>query len=130
MQEGTTDPRDRSHPPQCNTSSEDKQIVCMIVTESSVTSRTMEQHIVSVTHHSMSARTIRHRLQQSGLSTRRPLLGLPFTQNHRRLRLERYDKEECGRQNGMKLSFLTSHSSVCNTTMVGFEYGEIMERGC
>ncbi|GFU84819.1 transposable element Tcb1 transposase [Trichonephila clavipes] len=27
----------------------------------------------------------RNRLQQSGLSTRRPLLGLPLTQSHRRL---------------------------------------------
>ncbi|GFX59891.1 transposable element Tcb1 transposase [Trichonephila clavipes] len=34
---------------------------------------------------SQSARTIRRRLQQSGLSARRPLLGLPLTQNHRRL---------------------------------------------
>ncbi|GFW57170.1 transposable element Tcb1 transposase [Trichonephila clavipes] len=34
---------------------------------------------------SLSARTIRRRLQQSGLSARRPLLGLPLTQNHRRL---------------------------------------------
>ncbi|GFW33443.1 transposable element Tcb1 transposase [Trichonephila clavipes] len=43
------------------------------------------QHIESATHHSMSARTIRRRLQQSGLPARRPLLGLPLTQNHRRL---------------------------------------------
>ncbi|GFW40083.1 transposable element Tcb1 transposase [Trichonephila clavipes] len=54
MQEGTTDQRGRSHPPQCTTS--------------------------------LSARTVRRRLQQSGLSARRPLLGLPLTQNHRRLR--------------------------------------------
>ncbi|GFV38415.1 uncharacterized protein TNCV_4392961 [Trichonephila clavipes] len=33
----------------------------------------------------VSARTIRRRLQQSGLSARRPLLGLPLTQNHGRL---------------------------------------------
>ncbi|GFW62542.1 transposable element Tcb1 transposase [Trichonephila clavipes] len=33
----------------------------------------------------VSARTIRHHLQQSDLSARRPLLGLPLTQNHRRL---------------------------------------------
>ncbi|GFS52947.1 transposable element Tcb1 transposase [Trichonephila clavipes] len=51
----------------------------------SVTSRTVAQHIESVTHHSVSARTIRRRLLQSGLSTRRPLFGLPLTQNHRRL---------------------------------------------
>ncbi|GFS91469.1 transposable element Tcb1 transposase [Trichonephila clavipes] len=33
----------------------------------------------------VSARTIRRRLQQSGLSARRPLLGLPLTQNQKRL---------------------------------------------
>ncbi|GFU63835.1 transposable element Tcb1 transposase [Trichonephila clavipes] len=38
-------------------------------------------------------------------------------------------KEGCGRQNGMKLSLLTSHASVCNTMMVGFESGDTVERG-
>ncbi|GFW29178.1 transposable element Tcb1 transposase [Trichonephila clavipes] len=56
------------------------------VTDRSVTSRTVAQHIESVTHHSVSAHTIRRHLQQSGLSARRSLLGLPLTQNHRRLR--------------------------------------------
>ncbi|GFV63965.1 transposable element Tcb1 transposase [Trichonephila clavipes] len=60
MQEGTTDRRGPSHPPHCTTSREDRQIV-------------------------LSARTIRRRLQQSGPSARRPLLGLPLTQSHRRL---------------------------------------------
>ncbi|GFU89015.1 transposable element Tcb1 transposase [Trichonephila clavipes] len=86
MQDGTTDRRGRSHPPQCTTSREDRQIMRMAVTDRSVTSRTLTQHIESITHHSVSARTIRRRLQQSGLSERRPLLGLPLTQNHRRLR--------------------------------------------
>ncbi|GFX76440.1 transposable element Tcb1 transposase [Trichonephila clavipes] len=86
MQEGTKDRRGRSHPPQCTTSHEDRQIVHMAVTDHSVTSRTVAQHIESVTHHSVSARTIRCRLQQSCLSARRPMLGLPLTQNHRRLR--------------------------------------------
>ncbi|GFU40400.1 transposable element Tcb2 transposase [Trichonephila clavipes] len=40
----------------------------------------------------VSARTIRRRLQQSGLSTRRPLLNLPLTQNHRLLRRQWCDK--------------------------------------
>ncbi|GFW85794.1 transposable element Tcb1 transposase [Trichonephila clavipes] len=52
MQEGTSDRHGRSHPPQCTTSSEDRQTVPM---------------------------------PQSGLSASRPLLGLPLTQNHRRL---------------------------------------------
>ncbi|KFM62380.1 Transposable element Tcb1 transposase, partial [Stegodyphus mimosarum] len=86
MQEGTTDRCVRSHPPQCTTSCVDRNIVRMAVTDRSVTSRTIAQHIQSVTHHPVSARTIRRRLQQSGLSARRPLFRLPLTQNHRRLR--------------------------------------------
>ncbi|GFY08797.1 transposable element Tc1 transposase [Trichonephila clavipes] len=86
MQEGTTNRRGRSYPPQRTTSREYRQIVRMAVMDCSVTSRTVAQHIESVTHPSVSARTIRRRLQQSGLSARRPLLGLPLTQNHRRLR--------------------------------------------
>ncbi|GFT04266.1 transposable element Tcb1 transposase [Trichonephila clavipes] len=66
-QEGTTDRRVRSHLPQCTTSREDRQIVRMEVTNRSVTSRTVAQNIESVTHHSVSARTIRRHLQQSGL---------------------------------------------------------------
>ncbi|GFW97732.1 transposable element Tcb1 transposase [Trichonephila clavipes] len=68
MQEGTTDQRGRSHPPQCTTSRKDRQIVRMAVTDRSVISRTVAQHIEYVTHHSMSALIIRRRLQQSGLS--------------------------------------------------------------
>ncbi|GFT96267.1 transposable element Tcb1 transposase [Trichonephila clavipes] len=83
MQEGKTDRHGRSHPTQCITSCEDRQIVRIAVTDRSVTSRIIAQHIESVTHHSVSARTIRRRLQQSGLSARRPLLGRPLTQNHR-----------------------------------------------
>ncbi|GFV93909.1 uncharacterized protein TNCV_1811641 [Trichonephila clavipes] len=49
MQEGTTPRCGRSYPPQCNTSREDKQIVCMAVTDRSVTSRIIALHIDSVT---------------------------------------------------------------------------------
>ncbi|GFT55873.1 transposable element Tcb1 transposase [Trichonephila clavipes] len=86
MQKGTTYRRGRSHPPQCPTSCEDRQIMSMAVIDRSVTSQTVAQHFEPVMHHSVSARTIRRRLQQSGLSARRPLLVLPLTQNHRRLR--------------------------------------------
>ncbi|GFW95794.1 transposable element Tcb1 transposase [Trichonephila clavipes] len=50
MQEDTTNRNDRSHLPQCTTSHEDRQIVRMTVTDHSVTSRTIAQHIESVTH--------------------------------------------------------------------------------
>ncbi|GFW26202.1 transposable element Tcb1 transposase [Trichonephila clavipes] len=80
-----TDQRGPSHPRQCTISLEDRQNVRKTVTDRSVTSRTVAQHIESVTHHSVSARTIRRRLKQSGTSARRPFLGLPLTQSHRRL---------------------------------------------
>ncbi|GFU99210.1 transposable element Tcb1 transposase [Trichonephila clavipes] len=130
MQEGTTDRRGRSHPPPCTTSREDRQIVRMAVTDRRVTSRTIAQHIESVTHHSVSARTIRRCLQQNGLSAKHPLLGLPLTQNHRRLLRQWCDERRMCAADGMKLSFLTSHASVCNTTMIGFESGDTVERGC
>ncbi|GFV46828.1 transposable element Tcb1 transposase [Trichonephila clavipes] len=43
------------------------------------------QQIQSVTHQSVFVCTIRHDLQQSGMSTRGPLLRLPLTENNRRL---------------------------------------------
>ncbi|GFS59566.1 HTH_38 domain-containing protein [Trichonephila clavipes] len=69
-------------------------------------------------------------LHQSGLSERRTLLGLSLTQNHRRI-FHQWRDEEGGRwQNRMKLSLLTSHASICNTTMVGLESGDTVARGC
>ncbi|GFX53628.1 transposable element Tcb1 transposase [Trichonephila clavipes] len=89
MQVGTTD---QSHPLQCTTLREDRQMVRMAETDRSVTSRTVAQLIESVTQHSVFARTIRRRLQQSGLSARGPLLGLPLTRNHRRPRRQWCDE--------------------------------------
>ncbi|GFT09932.1 transposable element Tcb1 transposase [Trichonephila clavipes] len=112
MQEGTTNRRVPSHPPQCTTSREDRQIVCMAVTDRSVTSRTIAQHIEFVTHHSVSARTIRRRSQQSGLSARRPLLGLPLTQNHRRLHRQWYDERKMWAAEWNEV-VLTDESCIC-----------------
>ncbi|GFT19781.1 transposable element Tcb1 transposase [Trichonephila clavipes] len=91
IQEGTMGQRGRSHPPLCVTSRDDRQIVRMAVTDRSASSRSATQHIESLTRHSVSERTIR-RLQQSGLSARRPLLNLPLTQTHRRLRSQWCDE--------------------------------------
>ncbi|GFU39833.1 transposable element Tcb1 transposase [Trichonephila clavipes] len=43
-------------------------------------------------HHLVPVRTIRRRLQQSGISARGPLFHLPLNGNHRRLRRQRYDE--------------------------------------
>ncbi|GFX07591.1 transposable element Tc1 transposase [Trichonephila clavipes] len=112
MQEGTTDRRGRSHPPQCTTSREDRQIVRMAVTDRSVTSRTVAQHIEFVAHHSVSARTIRRHLQQSCLSSRRPLLGLPLRQKHRRLRHQWCDERRMWAAEWNEVVF-TDESGIC-----------------
>ncbi|GFW18169.1 transposable element Tcb1 transposase [Trichonephila clavipes] len=112
MQEGLTDLRGRSHPSQCTTSCEDRQIVHMAVTDRSVTSRTVAQHIESVTHHSVSARTIRRRLQKSSLSARRLLLGLPLTQNRRRLRRQWCDERRMWVAKWNEVVF-TDESRIC-----------------
>ncbi|GFS72053.1 transposable element Tcb1 transposase [Trichonephila clavipes] len=112
MQEGARDRRGRSHPPQCTNSSEDRQIVRMEVTDRSVTSRTKAHHIESVTHHSVSTRPIQRLLQQSGLSARHPLLGLPLTQNHRRLRRQWFDERRMWVAEWNEVVF-TDESRIC-----------------
>ncbi|GFV39443.1 transposable element Tcb1 transposase [Trichonephila clavipes] len=134
MQEGTTDPCGRSHPPQCTTSREDRQIVRMEVTDRSVTSRTVAQNIESVTHHSVSARTIRRRLQQSGLSARRPLLGLPLMQNHRRLHRQWCDERRMWVVEWNEIVF-TDESRIClqhhdGRIRVWRHRGERMQNSC
>ncbi|GFW82118.1 transposable element Tcb1 transposase [Trichonephila clavipes] len=84
----------------------------MALMDLSVTSRTVAQHIESVTHHSVSARTIRRRLLQSGLFTRRPLLGLLLTQNHRRLRHQWCDERRMWVAEWNEVVF-TDESRIC-----------------
>ncbi|GFY15645.1 transposable element Tcb1 transposase [Trichonephila clavipes] len=69
------------------------------------------------------------RMALSGLSARRPLLGLPLTQNHRRLRRQWCDERRMWVAEWNEDALLTSHASVCNTTMVGFKSGDTVERG-
>ncbi|GFY30510.1 transposable element Tcb1 transposase [Trichonephila clavipes] len=75
MQEGTTDRRCRSHPPQC------------------ITSLPFSSH-------------------QSGLSARRPLLGLPLTQNHRRLCRQWCDERRTWAAEWKEVVF-TDESRIC-----------------
>ncbi|GFS57706.1 transposable element Tcb1 transposase [Trichonephila clavipes] len=60
----------------------------------------------------MSARTIRRRLQQRDLSARRPLLGLPLTQNHRRLRRQWCDERRMWAAKWNEVVF-TDESRIC-----------------
>ncbi|GFW96276.1 transposable element Tcb1 transposase [Trichonephila clavipes] len=78
----TTGPISPTRPTACD----DWWIVRMKGNARAATSRAITQQIQSVTHHSVSARTIRCRLQQSEIFARHPLLRLPLNGNHRRLR--------------------------------------------
>ncbi|GFX27657.1 transposable element Tcb1 transposase [Trichonephila clavipes] len=84
----------------------------MAVTDHAVPSRTVAQHTQSATHHSVSARTIRRHLQQSRLSARHPLLGLPLMQNHRRLRHQWCDKRRMWAAERNEVVF-TDESQIC-----------------
>ncbi|GFT31991.1 transposable element Tcb1 transposase [Trichonephila clavipes] len=61
---------------------------------------------------SLFARTIRRRLEQSGLSVRHPLLGLPLTQNHRRLRRQWCVERRMWAAEGNQVVF-TNESRLC-----------------
>ncbi|UYV67816.1 hypothetical protein LAZ67_5002125 [Cordylochernes scorpioides] len=116
------------------TSRANRQIVCMAVTDLSVTSRTVAQRIQSVTQHSVSVRTIRRRLQQSGLSARRPLLRLPLTQNHRRLRRQWCDERRMRTAEWNEIVF-TDESRFClqhhdGRIRVWRHHGERMLNSC
>ncbi|GFX28935.1 transposable element Tcb1 transposase [Trichonephila clavipes] len=126
MQEETTDRRGRSHPPRCTTHRDDRWIARMAVMDRAAISQTITLQIQSVTHHSVSALTIRRCLQQSAMSARRPLLRLPLIGNHKRLRRQRRNNIGHGRRNGtiLELCLLSNPASACNIMMVGFKLGD------
>ncbi|GFT43441.1 transposable element Tc1 transposase [Trichonephila clavipes] len=78
MQKERTDRRDPKNPPRCTNARDDRMIVHTTVMDRTALSRVIEQP------RSASTRTIRCRLQQSGMSARRPLLNLHLTGNHMR----------------------------------------------
>ncbi|GFV35425.1 transposable element Tc1 transposase [Trichonephila clavipes] len=106
----------------------------MAVTDRSVTSRTVARLIESVTHHSVSVRTIRCRLQQSGISARRPLLGLLLTRNHRCLRRQWCDERRMWAAEWNEVVF-TDESHIClqhhdGRIRVWRHHGERMLKSC
>ncbi|GFX22312.1 uncharacterized protein TNCV_1815141 [Trichonephila clavipes] len=115
VQEETMNRGGPSRPPRCTTAIEDKRTMCMAVMDHAAAFRTTAQQIQSFMHHSVSACTIRRRLQQSGASTRDPLLRLPLTGNNHQC------SDGHGQRNGT--------TTACNITMVGFEIGETVLKG-
>ncbi|GFU62525.1 hypothetical protein TNCV_1313701 [Trichonephila clavipes] len=55
-------------PPRFTTARDDRHIIRITVMDHAVTSRTISQQIQSITHHSVSVRTIRLQFQLRGIS--------------------------------------------------------------
>ncbi|GFV37330.1 transposable element Tcb1 transposase [Trichonephila clavipes] len=85
--------------------------ICDLWMQTATTDRRGRSHPPQCTA-SLSARTIRRRLQQSGLSARRPLLGLPLTQNYRRLRRQWCDERRMWVAEWNEVVF-TDESRIC-----------------
>ncbi|GFU73056.1 uncharacterized protein TNCV_456301 [Trichonephila clavipes] len=130
IQEVTMDQWGPSHPPRGTTPRDDWRIVCMVVMDRTAISRAIAQQIQYVTHHSVSALTIRRRLpfrmecppsvhcfvypclETTGVcATNSALNG-----GHRQ-------------RKGTTLCLLTNPAYACNITMVGFEFEDTVERG-
>ncbi|GFW83619.1 transposable element Tcb1 transposase [Trichonephila clavipes] len=78
------------------------------------------------------SRIIRHRLQQTGLSARRPLHGLPLTHNHKRLHRQWCDERRMWEAEWNDVVF-TDESRIClqhqdGRNPVWRHYGEKMLR--
>ncbi|GFW36002.1 transposable element Tcb1 transposase [Trichonephila clavipes] len=84
-----------------------RKIVCRVGRNLTTVMRISDRWMQEV-----SARTIRRRLQQSGVSARRPLLGLPLTQNYRRLHRKWSDERRMWVAEWNEVVF-TDESRIC-----------------
>lgn len=84
--EGHTERHAGSQRPPMTNAREDRHIVRSALQNRTTTSRTISQETGMFAARPVSARTVRRRLQQRGLSSRRPLLRLPLTMQHRERR--------------------------------------------
>ncbi|GFT86358.1 transposable element Tcb1 transposase [Trichonephila clavipes] len=85
--------------------------ICDHWMQEGTTDRRSRSHLSQCTT-SLSACTIRHRLQQSGLSARPPLLGLPLTRNYRHLRRQWCDERRMWTAEWKEFVF-TEESRIC-----------------
>ncbi|XP_054710298.1 uncharacterized protein LOC129219995 [Uloborus diversus] len=92
VQDGNTERRAGSQRPPITSSREDRHIIRMALMDRATTSRAVSQETGSFGRQQVSARTVRRRLQQHGLSARRPWLRLPLTLRHRQERLQWCDQ--------------------------------------
>lgn len=84
---GTTIERSRSGRPRATTRQEDRYVGLSALRERSVTAETLRGQLRMATHTNVSSQTIRRRLREQGLQSRRPAIRIRLTADHRRRRL-------------------------------------------
>lgn len=92
VQDNHTERHAGSQRPPITNSREDRHLIRMVTRDRTATSRTLSREMESFARQQVSARTVRRRLQQHGLSARRPWLRLPLTLRHRQERLQWCDQ--------------------------------------
>lgn len=112
VQEGHTDRRAGSQRPAITNSREDRHFTRMALMDRTATSGALSQEMGSFARQQVSARTVRRRLQQHGLSARRPWLRLPLTLHHRQERLQWCEQRRTWRQEWRDVIF-SDESRFC-----------------
>ncbi|GFY13836.1 uncharacterized protein TNCV_986081 [Trichonephila clavipes] len=117
-------------PPRYTIARYDRRIVRIAVMDLAGTSRKITQQIQSVAHHSVTAHTIRHRLQQVECLQDVHCFAYPLLEITGVCSTNGAMNDGHGQRNGTKLCLLVNLTSPCNITMVGFEFGDTVVRGC
>ncbi|GFU65863.1 transposable element Tc1 transposase [Trichonephila clavipes] len=102
---------------------DDRRIVRIKVMDRTASTRIIAQQIQSVTHQSVSARTIRRHLPHSRMSVKCTLLRLPLNGKHRRLCRQWYDERRTWTTDCMTFCLLKHPDCACNITMAVIEFG-------
>ncbi|MBJ4999813.1 IS630 family transposase [Salmonella enterica subsp. enterica serovar Hadar] len=107
-----TERRAGSQRPPITNSREDRHVIRMALRDRTATSRTLSHEMGSFARQQVSARTVRRRLQQHGVSARRPWLRLPLTLQHRQERLQWCDQRRTWTQEWRHVVF-SDESRFC-----------------
>ncbi|GFY07532.1 HTH_Tnp_Tc3_2 domain-containing protein [Trichonephila clavipes] len=104
--------------PPITSSREDMHVTRMALMDRAATSRSLSQELGSFARQQVSARTIRRRMLQHGLSARRLWLQLPLTLHHRQERLQWWDQRQTWCMNDETSLYQNNSGSAYSIKMV------------
>lgn len=84
---GGVEDRHRSGRPRCTSRQDDRYLQLSALRNRTVTSSTLRNQLMNTANVNVSSRTVRRRLRESGLASRRPAIRIPLTPAHRRARV-------------------------------------------